>query len=122
MCQSHGTAICLEWKVTSVDLNAGGSNLLKRETNSDNLRVSEADCRNANLIPNSSLTNDDLCHHRALGHCPMCQHRLTSYVPDGINAAHRGMALIIDTNKRPSISRSIASRPHPSVAGLRPAV
>ena len=45
------------------------------------------------------LAGDDLGHHLALRHGPMRQHRLAGDVADGVDAAHRGAALVVDPDE-----------------------
>ena len=43
----------------------------------------------------------DLGHHLALGHGAVREHRLAGHVADGIDAAHRGLALVVDADEAP---------------------
>ena len=54
---------------------------------------------NAALVPARFCAGDDLGHHLALRHRPMRQHRLAGDVADGIDAAHRGAALVVDADE-----------------------
>ena len=56
--------------------------------------------RDADLVPGAVLAGDNVCHHLALRHCTVCQHRLARDVPDGVDSPHRCAALIVDTDER----------------------
>ena len=47
-------------------------------------------------LSQARFPGDDLGHHLALRRCPVGQHRLAGHVADGVDAAHRGAALVID--------------------------
>jgi hypothetical protein len=51
------------------------------------------------LVPAALVAGDDLGHHLALRHGAVRQHRLAGDVADGIDAAHRGAALVVDLDE-----------------------
>ena len=71
-----------------------------REAGGDDLGVGEADRRDAALVPAAAVAGDDLGDHLALRHGPVRQHRLAGDVADGVDAAHRGAALVVDADER----------------------
>ena len=66
-------AACGQWELADYDLLAALFRLVWRQADRDNLRLSEDDGRNRDLVELALVPGDDLCDHLTLGAGLVCE-------------------------------------------------
>src|SRR5690606_4846547 len=97
----HRPAIGLEREDADLNFMASLAGFIRRQADSDNFRIGEADGRDAALVPDLIAAGNDLRHHLALRHGAMGQHRLTGHVAESVDAAHGGAAALVNPDETP---------------------